>query len=101
MKKIICASFALLFSFITLAQSFKIFTPGKPEENGISTERLLRIDQTLNEYVSKGYIPGAVALIVRNGKIIYEKSFGYSDVENKSTLKNDNVFRIASQSKAI
>src|SRR6185369_5552627 len=31
----------------------------------------------------------------------YEKSFGYSDIENKTPLKSDNIFRIASQSKAI
>lgn len=86
---------------LTIASAQKNITPGKPEENGFSPERLARIDQTLNEYVSKGYIPGAVAIIVRNGKIVYEKSFGYSDVENKSVLKNDNIFRIASQSKAI
>ncbi|MBS1507987.1 MAG: beta-lactamase family protein [Bacteroidetes bacterium] len=86
---------------ITLASAQRNITPGKPEENGLSPERLTRIDQTLNEYVNKGYIPGAVAIIVRNGKIVYEKSFGYSDVENKTPLKNDNIFRIASQSKAI
>jgi len=83
------------------AQSPKTLTPGKPEENGISSERLARIDQAMNEYITKGYIPGAVALIVRNGKIIYEKSFGFSDIENKAPLKTDNIFRIASQSKAI
>jgi CubicO group peptidase (beta-lactamase class C family) len=99
MKKI----FLLLvtaFAF-TIGSAQKNIIPGKPEENGFSPERLARIDQTLNEYVNKGYIPGAVAIIVRNGKIVYEKSFGYSDVENKSALKNDNIFRIASQSKAI
>lgn len=99
MKKI----FLLLVTVfaITLASAQKNITPGKPEENGLSPERLTRIDNTLNEYVNKGYIPGAVAIIVRNGKIVYEKSFGYSDVENKTPLKNDNIFRIASQSKAI
>ncbi len=101
MQKITALLFILLVSFSAFAQPTKTITPGKPEENGVSVERLARIDQTLNDYVAKGYIPGAVALIVRNGKIVYEKSFGYSDVENKNTLKNDNVFRIASQSKAI
>ncbi len=50
---------------------------------------------------AKGYIPGAVALIVRNGKIVYEKSFGFSDLETKTPLRNDHIFRIASQSKGI
>ncbi|GHN01543.1 serine hydrolase [Cytophagales bacterium WSM2-2] len=55
----------------------------------------------MNDYVSKGELPGVVALIVRDGKIVYEKSFGYSDLENKTPLKTDHIFRIASQSKAI
>ncbi len=101
MKKITTFLFVTLYTTIAFAQSVKILTPGKPEENGISSERLMRIDQVLSDYVAKGYIPGAVALIVRNGKIVYEKSFGFSDVENKLSLKNDNIFRIASQSKAI
>jgi CubicO group peptidase (beta-lactamase class C family) len=101
MKNSIFVLFSSLVITGAFAQSTKTLTPGKPEENGISMERLARIDQTLNEYVAKGYIPGAVALIVRNGKIVYEKSFGFSDVESKATLKSDNIFRIASQSKAI
>ncbi len=101
MKKITYLLSISLLVNIAFAQSTKTLTPGKPEENGVSSERLTRIDQTMNEYVTKGYIPGAVALIVRNGKIVYEKSFGFSDIENKSPLRNDNIFRIASQSKAI
>lgn len=101
MKKIGGILLTLLFSLNVSAQAVKNLTPGKPEENGLSTERLGRIDQTLNEYVTKGFAPGATALIVRNGKVVYEKSFGYSDIENKTPLKNDNIFRIASQSKAI
>jgi CubicO group peptidase (beta-lactamase class C family) len=101
MKKLAGLLFAGLLINAAIAQSTKTLTQGKPEENGFSPERLARIDQTLNEYVAKGYIPGAVALIVRNGKIVYEKSFGFSDIESKTPLKNDNIFRIASQSKAI
>src|SRR5258708_10372346 len=99
----------LLFSMIALigfttscfCQSSKALSAGKPEDNGISSERLTRIDQTLKDYVAKGHIPGAVALVVRNGKIIYEKSVGFSDIGNKTQLTSDNIFRIASQSKAI
>ena len=51
--------------------------------------------------MNKGQIPGAVVFIARNGKIIYHKAYGYSDVENKIALKKDDIFRIASQTKAI
>jgi CubicO group peptidase (beta-lactamase class C family) len=79
----------------------QLLTIGNPKENGMSAERLAKIDQLMNEYVSKNYIPGAVALIARNGKIVYEKSFGYSDFDSKAPLKKDDIFRIASQTKAI
>lgn len=98
MKKILLL--ALIGStYFSFAQN--IIVPAKPETAGLSPERLTRIDNALNEYVTKGQLPGAVALIVRNGKIVYEKSFGFSDIENKTVLKSDNIFRIASQSKAI
>jgi CubicO group peptidase (beta-lactamase class C family) len=94
----------LLLSLITLTalgQSIKNFTPAKPEEAGMSSERLLRIDQLVNEHVNKKWIPGAVVLIVRNGKIVLHKSYGYSDAEKQTALKKDDIFRIASQTKAI
>ena len=88
----------LSLAIVSFAQ---LLTIGNPKENGMSAERLAKIDQLMNEYVSKNYIPGAVALIARNGKIVYEKSFGYSDFDSKAPLKKDDIFRIASQTKAI
>lgn len=67
----------------------------------MSSDRLARIDQTVNDYIGKQWIPGAVVLIARNGKIVYHKAYGYSNAENKTPLKKDDIFRIASQSKAI
>jgi CubicO group peptidase (beta-lactamase class C family) len=82
-------------------QSINNFSSAKAEEAGFSESRLLRIDNLLEEHVKNQNIPGAVALIVRNGKIVYHKAFGYSDVDKKNALKKDAIFRIASQSKAI
>lgn len=96
--------FFLLFltAPILYAQSVKSFTEAaSPEDAGFSRERLANIDRLLEENVKNQHIPGAVALIVRNGKIVYFKSFGYSDVQKRSSLKKDDIFRIASQSKAI
>lgn len=97
MQKIWILSLWLCAS-VGMAQSL---LPGNPKENGFSSERLARIDQLCNDYVSKNYIPGAVVLIVRNGKVVYHKAYGYSDMEAKTTLKKDDIFRIASQTKAI
>lgn len=71
-----------------------------PAAAGFSAERLQRIDKVLQEYVDKGRMNGAVALIVRNGKIAYYKSVGY-DKDVNTPLQKDGIFRIASQTKAI
>ncbi len=68
---------------------------------GFSAERLKRIDDQMNEWVKKGWLNGAVGLIVRNGKTVYYKSAGYNDLASKKALAKDDIFRIASQTKAI
>lgn len=68
---------------------------------GFSAERLQRIDREMNEWVQKGWMPGGVALIIRNGKIVYYKAAGYNDLETKAAMAKDGIFRIASQTKAI
>ncbi|HEY1114032.1 MAG TPA: serine hydrolase domain-containing protein, partial [Chitinophagaceae bacterium] len=72
-----------------------------PATVGMSAEKLARIDALLQDYVDKGWIPGASAIIARNGKIVYYKSFGYRDRDARTPLKRDDIFRIASQTKAI
>lgn len=97
-------SFLLLFiaALVSHAQAVKNFSPvSKPEDAGFSQDRLSRIDALLEQRVKDQSIPGAVALIVRNGRIVYHKAFGLNDVEKKTPLKKDDIFRIASQSKAI
>lgn len=68
---------------------------------GMSEERLARIDSVCLEAIEKSQIPGAVALVARNGKIVYHKAFGYADNDSGRKLKKDDIFRIASQTKAI
>jgi CubicO group peptidase (beta-lactamase class C family) len=72
-----------------------------PESVGMSSERLARLDSMLMQAVSANKIPGAVALVARNGKIVYYKAFGMADNESGRGMKRDDIFRIASQTKAI
>ncbi len=69
--------------------------------DGFISARLDRIDVAINAEIARGKIPGAVALIARNGKVAYLKSFGLSDIDSKSPMREDAIFRIASMSKAI
>ena len=79
----------------------KITQAVKPETAGFSAERLKRIDANLSDWVNKGWMNGAVGLVVREGKIIYYKSAGFNDLKTKSAMQKDGIFRIASQTKAI
>ena len=72
-----------------------------PAAGGYSKERLLRIDRAIQKYVDSQWIAGATAIIVHDGKIVYYKGIGYDDIEKKTPLKRDAIFRIASQTKAI
>ena len=91
---------ALLASVISCTQSSG-FKTMKPESVGVSSERLGRIDTLISSSIDSGWIAGAVGFIARDGKIVYCKSFGYKDLDAKTPMKTDDIFRIASQSKAI
>ncbi|HBB92760.1 MAG TPA: serine hydrolase [Bacteroidales bacterium] len=67
----------------------------------MSAARLSRIDKMCEDAVKEGDIPGMVALVARNGKIVYYQAFGMADNATKRPMKRDDIFRIASQSKAI
>jgi len=84
-----------------MQQNASSFTESDPEQQGVSGERLMRIDDMLNEAIAGDQIPGAVALIARNGRIVYFKAFGTADREAGRDYQRDDIFRIASQTKAI
>jgi CubicO group peptidase (beta-lactamase class C family) len=67
----------------------------------LSRERLARIDRLLQEYTDQNRIPGAVALVLRDGMPVYERTFGWSDKEAGQRMSTSTLFRIASQTKAI
>ncbi|WP_257213006.1 hypothetical protein [Maribacter sp. 4U21] len=50
-----------------------------PEEVGMITDSLKQIDQMVMDFVEAKKYPGAVTLIAKNGKIIYESEVGWSD----------------------
>ena len=97
-----------LFSFVIGAsaqtKSMKNSPPltdGAPESVGMSGERLARIDAMCKSAIADGNLPGIVALVSRKGKIVLHKAYGMADNQSDRQLKKDDIFRIASQSKAI
>jgi len=72
-----------------------------PASQSISAERLARIDHLFQQYVDEERIGGAVALVLQDGKPVYERAFGWSDKEAGRKMTTDTIFRIASQTKAL
>lgn len=75
--------------------------PAAPETVGMSVGRLGAIDKMLATAVDQGDIPGVVALIARDGKIVFHKAYGNANEASGKALGKDAIFRIASQTKAI
>lgn len=76
-------------------------TVAKRVSTGVSTDRLARVDALLQRYTEENRIPGAVALVLRDGKPIYERAFGWADKEANRRMTTSTIFRIASQTKAL
>ncbi len=98
--KSLFVSIAVLFALAAGAATQELPT-AKPADVGLSAERLERITQWLRDDSQKGTIPGAVVLIVRNGKVAYFESIGALDPQTKAPMRKDAIFRIYSMSKPI
>lgn len=72
-----------------------------PESVGMSSERLQRLTGAMEGYVADGLLPGAVVLVLRDGRVVYEEAFGHRDLESRDPQEVDDIFRIASQTKAV
>jgi CubicO group peptidase (beta-lactamase class C family) len=75
--------------------------PAAAPAPGLAPDRAARIDKLLTRYIEENRIPGAVALVLRDGKPVYEKAFGWADREAGRKMTTNTLFRIASQTKAI
>ncbi len=95
-------SATLLFAILVPGSAHAQFRPvARPELAGFSSARLARIDSLIEPMVAKGQIPGAVVFIARDGQVVMYKAYGYRDSETRAPMRKDDIFRIASQSKAI
>ncbi len=90
------ASFTAAFS-----QPYKLTDSKTPAAVSVNADRLQRIDRVLQEYIDQGKEAGLIALIVRNGQVVYHKAFGQNGTTTKAPLQRDAILRIASQTKAI
>ena len=92
--------FLMLAGAAVLAQAAPL-PQASPEEVGMSSERLGRLDAAMQKAVESGELPGAVVLIARDGQLVYAKSFGWQDRDKKIPMRNDSIFRLYSMTKPV
>ncbi len=97
----VMAGFIAVFA-LTLAWPLTAAAPtAKPEEVGLSTDRLKRVAELVQRHIAAGSFSGAVALVARNGRIGYHEAFGQMNLEAKKPMVKDGIFAIMSMTKPV
>lgn len=73
----------------------------KPEEVGLSSERLQRIHEAMARRIQARDISGAVTIVARRGKVVHFEAHGEMDLESKRSMTKDGLFHLASSTKPI
>jgi CubicO group peptidase (beta-lactamase class C family) len=93
--------FALIYC-LTLAWPLTAAAPtARPDEVGLSPERLKRVAELVQRHIAARSFSGAVTLVARNGRIAYHEAQGLMDAETKKPMVKDGIFRIMSMTKPI
>src|SRR5262245_19545710 len=71
------------------------------EDAGMSRQTLAKVHRLLEDHVARKRIAGAVALVLRRGRVAYEDAVGLRDVEANAPMTPDTIFRIASMTKPV
>jgi CubicO group peptidase (beta-lactamase class C family) len=92
---------ALLVTLLTLPMLAAGPQVVKPEDVGLSSERLQRIARMIDRHIASGQLAGAVTIVGRRGKVAYHAAQGVANLESKQPLSTASMFRIASMTKPI
>ncbi len=97
MKFVITLSCLACFNLALAAE----IPEAKPEDVGMSTERLERINIVMQRHIDAGNIQGAVTAVARRGKLVHFQSHGLLDVENNRPMQDDAIFIMMSSTKPV
>ena len=88
---------------LNLPSAPPLSTPtASPESVGMSSARLGRLEDHLKRnYIDSGRFPCTQTLVYRRGKLVHSAIQGFADVERKTPVKDDTIFRIYSMTKPI
>lgn len=92
--------FSVFLCVILLPLSSYAFGNGTDEINYLSDNDKEKVEKFIEKQMDKGKIPGMSIVIVEGDQTVYQKGFGYSDIESKSPVTSNTLFEIGSNSKA-
>jgi CubicO group peptidase (beta-lactamase class C family) len=72
-----------------------------PEAEGMSAEKLAKVGEIMNGFIKDKKIAGGIVLVARNGKVVFQETYGLRNLDGKLPVERDTIFRIYSMSKAI
>ncbi len=101
MKKIILALGLAAIATAAHAENGILPMASKPEEVGLSSTQLKRLEEVTQKHIDEGLVPGAVMLVARRGKVAWMSVLGKRDVAAGDAMKFDSIFRIYSMTKPI
>jgi CubicO group peptidase (beta-lactamase class C family) len=92
---------SMIFALVALPLPAASVQTIKPEEIGLSSERLQRIHETVQRHIDAHDISGAVTVVGRKGRLAHLESHGMMDIDSQKAMSKDTLFWIASMSKPI
>lgn len=92
----------LLIIFIGLISQSTLVAQQAPNlVGGINVNRLNRLEKYVQSQMNLGNIPGAVTMVIRQGKVVHLAANGYKNIATKTPMKTDDLFYIQSMTKPI
>jgi CubicO group peptidase (beta-lactamase class C family) len=102
LRQLITLSLLIALSAVPIFADDHLGLPqAKPESVGMSSEKLEAIEKNLGAFVENGQLPGIVAVVAREGKVVYFEAFGKRDVERDLPMEKDTIFRMYSMTKPV
>jgi CubicO group peptidase (beta-lactamase class C family) len=100
MQRLFAASLAVVLALALIP--LRASTPtARPEEVGLSAERLKRVTELMQRLIDARTFSGAVTLVARNGRVAHFEAQGLMDLESKTPMPKDAIFRIMSMTKPV
>src|SRR6188474_3650576 len=102
MVKLLAISLRVVLATALVTASLYAATPTvRPEEVGLSADRLKRVTELMQRLIDAKTFSGAVTLVARNGRIAHFEAQGLMDLESKKPMQKDAIFRIMSMTKPV